>query len=288
MPDSVELLAPAKINLTLKVLGRRTDGFHDIESLVCPISIFDRLALAHGTAEGGLKFECSDPSLPADDSNLVVRAARLFCNTFGFEPRLRIRLEKEIPHGAGLGGGSSDAAATLLGLNLLFETELTRTVLADLAAELGSDVPLFVHQSAAMIRGRGEHVEPVPFPHSLPLLLIKPSFGVPTPWAYRQWRDSLPVPGVRYDRQELPWGSLENALERPVFEKYLLLATLKTWLLAQPEVRGALMSGSGSTVFAVLTDKAAGYPLSDRVAAEFDPGMWQYLCETIANSAIAV
>jgi len=152
-----------------------------------------------------------------------------------------------------------------------------------MAADLGSDIPFFIYQSAALIRGRGERVEPVDFPHALPLLLIKPPFGVPTPWAYKHWRDSQEIPGVRYDAQEFPWGPLVNDLERPVFEKYIFLADLKTWLLDQPEVAGALMSGSGSTVFALLKSPATAEVLGARVVAEFGPDLWLSLCETVGG-----
>jgi 4-diphosphocytidyl-2-C-methyl-D-erythritol kinase len=189
-------------------------------------------------------------------------------------------LEKRIPHGAGLGGGSSDAAATLLALDGLFET---RAPLAELAAQLGSDVPFFIQTSAALVSGRGEIVTPRAFPHALPLLLIKPPFGVPTPWAYRQWRDSLEIPGVRYAAQEFAWGALVNDLERPVFEKHLWLAHLKMWLLAQPEVAGALMSGSGATIFAVLREPADGEALGGRVRAEFGENVWRLACQTIRS-----
>lgn len=275
----MEFLAPAKVNLSLRVVRRRDDGFHEIESLMCPVSIFDTLEIAH-REEGGLEFVCDDASLPTGDDNLVVRAAKLFCSACGLEPRLRIALAKRIPHGAGLGGGSSDAATTLIGLNRLFETELSREVLAAMAADLGSDIPFFIYQSAAMIRGRGEQVEPIEFSHALPLFLIKPPFGVPTPWAYKQWRDSQEIPGVPYAGQKFAWGSLVNELERPVFEKYIFLADLKSWLLQQPEVEGALMSGSGSTVFALLRERELAPALSTRVAVEFGPNLWCCLCET--------
>jgi 4-diphosphocytidyl-2-C-methyl-D-erythritol kinase len=114
------------------------------------------------------------------------------------------------------------------------------------------------------------------------LLLIKPPFGVPTPWAYKQWRDSIEIPGVPYAPQVLEWGTLSNDLERPVFEKYLFLAELKRWLMTQPEVSGALMSGSGSTMIAVLKEKAGGIPLGEKIAQEFGEDLWVYLCETIA------
>jgi 4-diphosphocytidyl-2-C-methyl-D-erythritol kinase len=276
----VEFLAPAKVNLSLRVLRRRDDGFHDIESLVCPLSIFDTVDI-EVRDEPGFDFSCDDPTVPTGDDNLVVRAAKLFCESCGLEPGLRIALSKRIPHGAGLGGGSSDAATTLIGLNRLFQTELSREALSAMAGDLGSDVPLFVYQSAAIIRGRGEYVEPVDFYHELPLFLIKPPFGVPTPWAYKRWRDSQEIPGVRYSAQEYPWGSLVNDLERPVFEKYIFLADLKSWLLEQPEVAGALMSGSGATVFALLHDKNGGESLARRVVNEFGANLWCCQCETV-------
>ena len=274
-------LAPAKINLSLRVLGRRADGFHDIESLMCPVSIFDSLEITL-REEGGLALVCDDPTLPAGDENLVSRAARLFCESCGIEPHLTIELAKRIPHGAGLGGGSSDAATTLIALDHLFETRLGRPALAAMAADLGSDIPFFIYQSAAVIGGRGERVTPVDFPHTLPLLLIKPPFGVPTPWAYSRWKDSIEIPKVPYAAQSFPWGELVNDLERPVFEKYLFLALLKRWLIEQPEAAGALLSGSGATVFAVLKDKESAAALGERAAREFGENLWLCACETVA------
>ena len=276
----MEFLAPAKINLSLRVLGRRADGFHDLESLMCPVSVFDTLEVTRRTA-GGLEFVCDDATLPAGDDNLVVRAARLFCGACGIVPQVRIALTKRIPHGAGLGGGSSDAATTLLALDRLFETRLSREALATMAAQLGSDIPFFIYQSAAVIRGRGEQVKPVVFSHALPLLLIKPPFGVPTPWAYSRWKDAGEIPDVPYAAQTFPWGELINDLERPVFEKYIFLADVKRWLLAQPEAVGALMSGSGATVFAVLRSKEDAELLGERVAREFGGDLWLCACETV-------
>ena len=276
----MEFHAPAKINLSLRVLGRRADGFHDLESLMCPVSVFDTLDVTRRES-GGLEFVCDDATLPTGDDNLVVRAARLFGSACGIELHARIALTKHIPHGAGLGGGSSDAATTLLALDRLFATQLSRAALAVMAAELGSDVPFFIYESAAMIRGRGERVEPVAFPHALPLLLIKPPFGVPTPWAYSRWKDAREIPEAPYGVQAFPWGELVNDLERPVFEKHIFLADLKRWLLAQPEVAGALMSGSGATVFAVLRSKEDALPLGERVAREFGPDLWLCACETV-------
>ena len=275
----MKFLAPAKINLSLIVKHRRTDGFHEIETVIVPISLCDSLEIERRNG-GDLEFICDDPSVPGDDTNLVVRAARLFFRAASREPQVRIHLEKKIPHGAGLGGGSSDAATTLLGLNKLFNTGFSREQLSAMAAELGSDVPVFVHESAAVCRGRGEQIEPCALPQRWPLLLLKPPFGVPTPWAYRQWRDSVEIPGIPYAPQPFAWGELRNDLERPVFEKFLFLAQCKRWLLAQPEVAGALMSGSGSTLFAVLRDSAGAPLLAQRAMREFGPFFWCQTAET--------
>ena len=274
--------APAKINLSLRVLRRRDDGFHEIETLMAPIAIRDTLEIERRDG-GGIEFTCSDSTLPADGTNLVVRATAAFAASAGIEPHVRIFLKKEIPHGAGLGGGSSDAAATLLALDEIFETRLPLAELTRIAAEIGSDIPFFLARGAAWCRGRGELVEPSALPHSLPLLLIKPPFGVPTPWAYQRWRDSLEIPGVLYAPQilEAVGGiTLMNDLERPVFEKFIQLAEMKRWLLEQPEVAAALMSGSGSTMFAVLREKSLGPALSEKARAQFGPHTWLALTET--------
>jgi 4-diphosphocytidyl-2-C-methyl-D-erythritol kinase len=276
----MRVLAPAKVNWSLRVLGRRPDGYHDLESLVLPVSVFDELEVEHHPG-GQLEFACDAEGVPADESNLVVRAVRLFCESCGLVPGVRVRLHKQIPHGAGLGGGSSDAASTLLALNVLFETGLPLEALCRMAAEIGSDVPFFVHRSPAWMRGRGEQISPVSGLHSVPLLLIKPPFGVPTPWAYRHWASSRQLEEVPYVPQHLEEGLLVNDLERPVFEKYLFLADLKRWLLRQTEVRGALMSGSGSTVFAVLQGRDEGFALGERLAEEFGRDLWVFLCDTL-------
>ena len=276
----MQLSAPAKINLSLEVSGKRPDGFHEIETLMAPISLADTLSIDR-TDAAGVVFTCSDSTLPAGDDNLVVRAASLFFERAKIAPGVRIHLEKRVPHGAGLGGGSSDAATTLTGLNALFGAGFDTAALSAMAAELGSDIPFFVYRSAAVCRGRGELVEPVEFDHPLPLLLIKPPFGVPTPWAYKHWKDSKELPGIPYRPQYFPWGRIVNDLERPVFEKYIFLALLKRWLLAQPEVAGALMSGSGSTMLALLRNAALAAVLRDKALTAFGDGLWMCACSVV-------
>ncbi len=282
-------LAPAKINLSLRVLGRRPDGFHDIETFMVPLSLADEVVITRTDGREGqdgqahIELVCSDPSLPTGPKNLAYRAAELFFAHTNQDVSVRIDLVKHVPHGAGLGGGSSDAATVLLALNEMFEAGLDRAALVQLAAQLGSDVPFFIGRGAAICRGRGEHVEPADFGASLPLLLLKPEFPVPTPWAYSRWRDAREVPGVQYTGQSFPWGELVNDLERPVFEKYLSLAAMKMWLLAQPEVAGALMSGSGSTVFAVLRESAAHDTAGlENRAREMFGHLWTCPCATVA------
>jgi len=277
----MQAFAPAKINLSFEIKGRREDGFHEIETLMAPISLSDRLTIERGQTTGDIKFSCDDPSLATGEENLVVRAAKLFQEATKVSAGVEIALAKTIPHGAGLGGGSSDAAATLLGLNELFQTGLNQKDLIALAAQIGSDVPFFILGSAATCRGRGEIVEPAKLPAKFKILLVKPDFGVPTPSAYGRWKNSRDLPGLDYASQEFSGVRFVNDLERPVFEKFVLLGHLKTWLRLQPEVGAALLSGSGSTVFAVLRDDADVEKLAAHVREDIDPTLWTCHCETV-------
>jgi len=277
----MQLYAPAKINLSFEIKRRREDGFHEIETLMAPISLVDRLTIERGNVNGGIQFSCDDPSLSNGEENLVVRAARLFQKATKIGTGVEIVLEKKIPHGAGLGGGSSDAATTLLRLNELFETALDRKTLIELAAQIGSDVPFFILGSAATCRGRGEIVEATRLPTTLELLLVKPDFGAPTPWAYERWKNSRGLAGLEKIPQQFAGLRFVNDLERPVFEKYILLGYLKTWLRLQSEVGVALLSGSGSTVFAVVDKGADRARLAERIKAEIDPAIWTFQCETL-------
>ena len=175
-----------KINLLLNVVGQRADGFHELEMLMLPVPIFDRLdfeLLGHG-----IELTCNQPGIPTDSSNLVCQAAESFAAKAGVAGGVRVHLEKSIPAEGGLGGGSSNAAATLLALNKLHDQPLGQATLHELAAELGSDVPFFMQSQAAVAKGRGEIIEPVAPLEALDgksLLLVRPGFGVPTPWAYQ-------------------------------------------------------------------------------------------------------
>ena len=277
----MQVFAPAKINLSLRILGRRSDGFHEIDTLIAPISLYDEIRIDKGDAKEGIEFRCGDPSVPKGDDNLAVRAAKAFLAATNVKPAISIELKKKIPHGAGLGGGSSDAASVLLALNELFETKLPREALAKMAEAIGSDVPFFIFQSAAMCKGRGEVVTPLKLQERLSILLFKPDFAVLTAWAYSRWQDSREISGVSYAAQQFAGQTFINDLERPVFEKFVFLVQLKMWLLNQPEVAAALMSGSGSTVFAILRRNVDADLVAKRAKSELDPELWTCACETI-------
>jgi len=276
--SAMQVLAPAKINLSLKILGRRNDGFHEIETLISPISLADKIDIERQSR--WIDFMCDDRSVPPGDENLVVRAAKLFFEKTKVTAGVGIKLQKQIPHGAGLGGGSSDAASTLIALNQLFETKLSREEMAKLGSTIGSDIAFFLFASPAVCKGRGEIVEPTKLKKKLSILLLKPAFSVSSTWAYSRWQDSREIPRISYQPQNFDGQSFVNDLERPVFEKFIFLAQLKTWLLKQAEVGAALMSGSGSTVFAVMRDNADVDLVAKRARKELDPEIW--VCSTNA------
>jgi 4-diphosphocytidyl-2-C-methyl-D-erythritol kinase len=276
----MQVLAPAKINLWLRILGRRGDGFHEIETLIVPISLCDEIKVKRCSGKREITFRCDDASLPKAGENLAVRAAQVFFDRTKLDASVSIQLKKNIPHGAGLGGGSSDAASTLLALNELFGTNLPRQALAKMGEAIGSDVPFFIFEAAALCKGRGELVSPTALRKRLSVLLLKPGFAVATEWAYSHWRDSCEIPGVSYGAEEFAGETFVNDLERPVFEKFPFLAEIKMWLLRQPEVGAALMSGSGSTVFGVLRDNADAEGLAARARAKLDRELWTCACKT--------
>ena len=219
---------------------------------------------------------CDEPGVPLDDTNLITMAVREFERVSGKQCHWKITLEKNIPHGAGLGGGSSDAATTLLALNDLECGGFSDDQLADMGACFGSDVPFFIYQQACMVKGRGELVEPVHRPEisGQRVLLLKPSFGVSTPEAYQHCLDAKAVPGVDYAPQKMPWAEIINELEKPVFYKHRFLAEMKLWLLDQVEIDAAMMSGSGSTMMAFISDADVSDELLARARRELDPTLW--------------
>jgi 4-diphosphocytidyl-2-C-methyl-D-erythritol kinase len=276
----VKQFAPAKINLYLHILGRRPDGFHELETLMAPISLGDMLDI--DLIPSGVEFTCSDPALSDAQDNLATKAARLFLEEFKLGTGVRIHLEKAVPVGAGLGGGSSDAAAVLLTLRELTQTNCPDSKLAELAARLGSDIPFFIYRTPAICRGRGEIIEPLRLKESYQGLLVHPGFGVSTPWCYKTYAQnpSQGAPGRTFADV-----TLRNDLEPPAFSKYPWLPTAKSWFQKQPDVLDSLMSGSGSSVFALTGSTAADDSLRARFLAEFGETLFA-MPFSVVNSAV--
>jgi 4-diphosphocytidyl-2-C-methyl-D-erythritol kinase len=268
------MLSPAKINLSLRILGKRPDGFHEIDTVMAKLpGLADEITI---TPAAEFSFTCSDPSLPVDGRNLVVKATTALSEKSGQPLPFHIHLEKRIPHGAGLGGGSSNAATTLLALNGQLDSPLSADELHALAAALGSDAPFFLYAGAARCTGRGEIITAAPAPPSHPLILFKPAFSVSTPDAYRNCLDAESLPGIPYGLQNFAGLTLVNDLEKPVFAKHRYLAELKDWLLKRRDTKTALMSGSGSTMFAILHPKANPEALIETAHRYFDENLWTW------------
>lgn len=278
---TLEKPSPCKVNLLLNILGRRPDGFHELETVMYPVRLCDLLRIERAAA--GIQLTCSDPGLPADATNLVHRAASAFLGRAGLREGVRLHLEKRIPMAAGLGGGSGNAAVTLVGLNELFGSPLTADELRALAAGLGSDVPFFLQSGPALARGRGEHVEPLePFDcfRGLFFLLIHPGFGIATAWAYQQLarfpealngrpgRAECLVRSLRSGTARAASAEFYNSLEAPALEKYPVLALYQDFLRQHGAV-AALMSGSGSTTFALFEGEAAARCTEEAMRARF-------------------
>lgn len=279
--------SPCKVNLLLNVLGKRSDGYHELETVMLPVSVFDSIEIQRSESPG-IQMTCSHISLPTDSSNLAFRAAECFFQAVGKSDGIRMHLEKRIPIAAGLGGGSSNAATTLLGLNEIFGHPLPNAALASIAAQIGSDVPFFLKPTPTLATGRGERIKSfAPFSAlmNLQILLIHPGFGVSTPWAYNQlarYPDvQKGVPGrgkelVRFLEQEDLEGACAafyNSLEAPVLRKYPILVEYQEFLKAHGAL-AALMSGSGSSTFALFPSDRPLSSVELEFKKEFGDSCW--------------
>ncbi len=272
---STTYTAPAKINLSLRILGKRDDGYHNVDILMARLDLVDTLNFHNSRTTTLL---CDTPGVPTDESNLVMKAVREFEKAYGRKAKQKITLTKSIPHGAGLGGGSADAAITLRACNDIIGTGYSDEELSTMAAALGSDVPFFLNPVISRCTGRGEIVEPVPelAEWRSPIVLIKPQFAVSTPSAYKLLRGAHRIKGVNYNAQMVDGIKFVNELERAVFTKFPVLGFSKMWLLGQPGVRAALMCGSGSTLFALTETIEQAQAVAEAARAELDPTLWTY------------
>lgn len=286
--------SPCKVNFVLNLLGKRPDGYHELETLFFPVPLHDVLTVerapagATGTTGEKVILTCDHPGLPCDGTNLVHKAATAFLAASGIPAAVSLHLEKRLPLAAGIGGGSANAAVTLLALNELFEYPLAIADLDRLAAGLGSDVNFFLQPNPALASGRGECIEPLaPFSslRGTAMMLFHPGFGVSTPWAFRELarfpEDLNGRPGRAREVAQIfqsgdlitAGNALFNGLENPVFEKYPVLK-LYTEFMRRNGAFGALMSGSGSTTFGLFPDLKTARTAADEFRREFGAAGW--------------
>ncbi|MBA4149175.1 MAG: 4-(cytidine 5'-diphospho)-2-C-methyl-D-erythritol kinase [Verrucomicrobia bacterium] len=290
---ALEKKSPCKVNLLLNILGKRADGFHELETVMHPAPLYDRLVFEKGSE--GVQLTCSDSSLPVDSRNLVWRAAENFLRAAQISDGVQIYLEKKIPVAAGLGGGSGNAATTLLGLNELFANPLSSAQMNEIAAALGSDIPFFMQNKPALGIGRGEQVRSLDFFPALNgvyILLVHPGFGISTAWAYQELKKfPSALNGERGRAEKLikllqttdfktASGEFYNSLEAPALKKYPLLYLFQEFFREQGAV--TLMSGSGSTTFALIEGKFEATEVLQRFISKFGDKFWTALLPLVS------
>lgn len=263
--------APAKINFFLRVLGRRPDGYHDIFSLMQKISLYDELFFT--VRPEGIKLNCSELELPTDYNNLVFRAAELLFSHTGYLGGIEITLNKKIPLAAGLGGGSSDAAATLMALNELCSFGFNKKELMQMGLQLGADVPFFIFGNSAFASGIGDKLKKSKNLPKIYLVLINPQFPLSTKAVYSNLNLRLTSEKINYSIPRLSTlgdvvRELHNDLEEVSLKMYPELGDLKQILLRHGAL-GALMSGSGPTVFGIFSEERAARNASALIDEEF-------------------
>lgn len=276
--------AYAKINLTLDVGGMRPDGFHEVTMVMQTVGLWDEITL-NLRRDGKIHLDCNWPYLVRDERNIAWRAAHLILQTCGRSEGVDIRLAKKIPVAAGLAGGSSDAAAVLRGMNHLLKAGLSLRELSELAKQLGSDVPYCLTGGTCLATGRGEELERIETMPPAYVVLVKPDFGISTPWAYAhfdpervQRRPDVDAMREAIRSQNLTGIGAEmvNLLETAALEAYPVLNTIKG-LLRQRGAAGVLMSGSGPTVYGLFEKERQAYAAA-RVCRGFFPRSYQVFC----------
>ena len=249
--------SPAKVNLYLRVLRKREDGYHDILSLMQRISLCDEMTFT--PTGGGITVRCPGTALPEDEGNIVYRAAAAFFSRIGTSPGIEITIRKRIPIAAGLGGGSSNAATTLMTLNEMYGSPVTREELMRIGTRLGADVPFFIFGKTAWASGIGNRFSEFSILPTFWFVLIHPGFAIYTKLVYQGLNFGLTKQGINYSipqfsTKEDVIGGLTNDLEKVTVKLHPILDEIKALLLASG-ARGALMSGSGPTVFGIFTDR---------------------------------
>jgi 4-diphosphocytidyl-2-C-methyl-D-erythritol kinase len=276
--------APAKLNIRLKITGQRPDGYHELVSIMTPVSLLDAIEVMEKGGEG-VELAASGYPVPLDDSNIVVRAAQSFSATTGLRSGLSIKITKNIPVAAGMGGGSSDAAATLLILNEIHSKPLSMDDLRGLALRLGADVPFFLVCAPCLVTGVGEILEPVERWPEFWYVVVTPPIQVSTAWVYQNYRMKLTIGEYPFIKKALESASLvisqvlENDLEAVTAATFPIIDRIKR-LLVENGAEGALMSGSGPSVFGTfgsveLAESAKQHLLAQKVGDVFMVKNWK-------------
>lgn len=272
MGDTVTLKALAKINLGLDVLGKRDNGYHDVRMVMQTIYLYDNVTLTK-TESAGIQLETNLFYLPVDESNIAYKAAKLLMDEFHIQEGVHILLEKHIPVSAGMAGGSSNAAAVLVGMNRLFSLGLSRTELMKRGVTLGADVPYCIMRGTALAEGIGEVLSPLPPMPKCHILVAKPGISVSTKVVYEKL-DSQPIEehpdidsileGLKKQDLAKVANSMGNVLERVTIEEYPVIEEIKN-VMKEAGALSAMMSGSGPTVFGLFEDHATARKAQDMV-----------------------
>lgn len=259
--DKILMKAKAKVNLSLDVIGKQEDGYHKMKMINYSIDFFDRLEFS--IRDSGIVLRSDAVDIPLNQKNLVVVAAEKFISHYGINKGVDIFLKKEIPHGAGLAGGSSDAAATLMGLNKLFGLNLLKDDLCQMGLKIGADVPYCIYGNTALVEGIGQIITPLPAFGKWAIILIKPDICINTAWAFKQLDlatinhpdiDGL-IKSFATDGGRIDFKNAGNAFEKPIFEIYPELKKIKQELLDRG-AEAAIMTGSGSTLVGYYANHA--------------------------------
>ena len=305
LPEPYRLLAPAKVNLYLEILGQRENGYHDLRSVVVPISLYDKVTLE--PTNRAIETVVEKTGLVNGDElcgarsgdNLATKAALALKKATGYPGGVRITLEKNIPVGGGLGGGSADAAAVLTGLNKLWKTELSTDKLMEIGSKVGCDIPAMVYGGAVCMEGLGEKITPIPSSSGQNgdgwwLVVANPGFGVSTRDMYARYRSSLTRNDARFNNiiSALKEGnlagaadSLFNSLQETVFGKYPLVESMVAKLRAAGTM-GAMVSGSGSSVFGLVADEEQAHKTAECLVRDLGFPFWSKVARTLPDGVM--
>jgi 4-diphosphocytidyl-2-C-methyl-D-erythritol kinase len=281
--ESIELQAKAKINLSLDVIGKRPDGYHDVKMIMQTIGLHDDILLEK-TGEG-IRIECNSPWVPTDSGNIAWKAAQLILSRCGIKNGVNIRIYKRIPVAAGLAGGSTDAAAVFKGLNILYSLNISEEELMGMGREIGADVPYCIKGGTMLSEGIGEILSPLERLEGVPIILVKPRIGVSTAWVYKNLQlekvlirpdTELLVKAIKERRIDILAGNMRNVLESVTMEKHSVIRDIKEKLV-RFGAAGSMMSGSGPTVFGIFADRKS----AEHAYGKLNKERWEcYLTET--------